>query len=307
MAYKRKTEGLDPERGDQMTLRNTDIAAVAALPPSIGDPIAGAFVRWFAGGEDKSLADITQNAILQMLKDRQRENVRHYIESCDNKGNGASREKSGEVGISQHKSGELPNETKTENETERKTNENETRTPGTAFVSPSISDSVSLSSSTPPPDPAAVESAITNAADLLGDKKPSRDAWRDFIIRYGLAAFKDQVTAVMRNGKARNKGAYLNTLLEAYTPPPPPPKPKPPKVYTKADWILCEERCENFNGQCCAAGMKIPPEHDPARSHIPEDCKRFKALSETGDRQPPPPDIAAILRTPIFTRTNAKR
>lgn len=295
MAYKRKTEGLDPERGNKMTLSDTDVFAVAALPPTICDAIMGAFVRWFAGGEDKPLGDICHNAILQMLKDKQRENVRHYIETCDNKGNGTGRVKSGQVGMSRDNPGELPNETKTKKELKP----NETRRPGTACVSPSVFDS---SVSTSPPDPAAVENAITTAAALLGDSKPSRDAWGAFIVRHGLAVFNEQVNAVLGKRGINNKGAYLNKALDAYTPPPPPPPPKPPKVYTPDDWQLCGERCANFNGKGCAVGVKIPPDHDPAHIKPPEQCDLFAALPvPAGTREPPALDLDTILK-----RTNAR-
>ena len=170
-----------------------------------------------------------------------------------------------------------PTETHNENETkpnETILNENETRSDAPQpFCFPD-------DSLTPPQLLADVGAMIDDAARTLGDCHPSRDKWRAFIQRNGGDAFRDAVKSVaedMRNGKRIDRpGAYLNSRLDAYTPPPPPAPPPPPIEYGPRDWILCAERCRHYDaGPCkCSRGIDTPPEHDrPPRP--PEECHAF--------------------------------
>jgi len=45
-------------------------------------------------------------------------------------------------------------------------------------------------------------------------------------------------------------------------------------------WELCEERCANFQGGRCICGMKVSPESNPSRPYPPNECPRFKDITE---------------------------
>ncbi len=49
--------------------------------------------------------------------------------------------------------------------------------------------------------------------------------------------------------------------------------------FTAKDWVLCKERCANFKGKSCGAGIAIPPEKFAAFPHPPDECPKFKALA----------------------------
>ena len=178
--------------------------------------------------------------------------------------------------------------------------ENETRTPQAATVSPPLSsDSVSFSSVTAHGAPdAAITAAIADAAQRLGDGLPSRDKWRRFMRAHGVAAFRAEVEKAAAAQGVEKRGAYLNRLLDAYTPPPPvhatATAPKP-RTFTRGDWGLCEERCAHFNKERMACPYsRIPPEH-AAYPHPPEDCRHFKPCAEYGENTPPV-GLAALAR-----------
>ena len=175
------------------------------------------------------------------------------------------------------------------NETERKqTERNETRTPQAATVSPSFnSDSVSVPAAHGAPD--EIGSAIEEAAQRLGDGLPSRDKWRRFMLAHGVTAFREIAAEVADMANVAKKGAYLNTRLDAYVPPAPEtPKPIPPRrTFAPEDWILCRERCANFNAETEACPYsRIPPEH-AANPHPPNECPHFKRCVDYGKNIPP--------------------
>lgn len=96
---------------------------------------------------------------------------------------------------------------------------------GAPSVSSRFSDSVPVPMSTADlfsasPSPAAINALISRATDVLGDEKPSNYRWRAFIKRHGARAFFDVAHNFMesvRDGKeVRNRGAYLNALLDGY-------------------------------------------------------------------------------------------
>ncbi len=192
--------------------------------------------------------------------------------------------------------GENPsNETKRNRTKPNITERNETRTPQAATVSPPLSgDSVSVSSVTAHGAPdAAITAAIVDAAERLGDGLPSRDKWRRFMLAHGVAAFRAEVEKAAAAQGVEKRGAYLNRLLDAYTPPQAPPPvhatataPKP-LTWTREDWGLCEERCAHFNAEKMACPYsRIPPEH-AKHPHPPEECPHFKRCADYGENTPP--------------------
>lgn len=64
---------------------------------------------------------------------------------------------------------------------------------------------------------------------------------------------------------------------DTYTPT---PKKQQPKKYLPDDWVLCDERCGNFNGTGCSKGHTTPPEKDPNHPHTPQECPQYKAKTE---------------------------
>lgn len=261
--------------------------------------------RWYLGMKYEPPQGPEANFIFGKLKDQQLRSAdaqqarRDGGKQTAQKRWGGSRQIASKKQASSKQKSCYANENENENEN-IDINPNETRRPETAFVSPSVFDS---SVSTSSPDPAAVENAITTAAARLADSNPSREAWRKFIDLHGLAAFEEQLNTVLGRQGINNKGAYLNKLLDAYTPPQPPPKPKPPKVYTGADWILCGERCGKFDGKGCAAGVKVPPEHDPIHRMPPEECGHYVPLSDSAHENKPP----ALGSGTILKRTNTRQ
>ena len=70
------------------------------------------------------------------------------------------------------------------------------------------------------PTDAAINALISRVTDVLGDEKPSIYRWRAFIKKHGARVFIDVAHNFMegvRDGKeVRNRGAYLNALLDGY-------------------------------------------------------------------------------------------
>ncbi len=96
--YVRKTELMDKERGDLLTIRRQDVAALFApnFPHETRRDILDAFIGWFAGGEALTLDDPLANAFLQTYIGRQKESVRNYLDFCDRRkenGSGPKRKK----------------------------------------------------------------------------------------------------------------------------------------------------------------------------------------------------------------------
>ena len=92
--YVRKTELMDKERGDLLTVsrergvlsvREQDVVALFApdYPPETRRDILDAFIGWFAGGDAPKLENPLANAFLQTLVNRQKESVQKFIERCN--------------------------------------------------------------------------------------------------------------------------------------------------------------------------------------------------------------------------------
>lgn len=82
--YVRKTELIDKERGDMLSLRRQDVEALysASYPAETRRDILDALIGWFAGGDAPKLENPLADAFLQTFVSRQRESVRRYIEIC---------------------------------------------------------------------------------------------------------------------------------------------------------------------------------------------------------------------------------
>lgn len=82
--YVRKTELMDKERGDALTLRKEDVAALyePSFPAETRRIILDALIGWFAGAELSPIGDTIANAYLQMLVGRQKKSVSRYLEYC---------------------------------------------------------------------------------------------------------------------------------------------------------------------------------------------------------------------------------
>jgi len=120
--------------------------------------------------------------------------------------------------------------TKTKTKTELNKNDNENETGGAGGTpSASISDSGFNSDSASPSGADVIdaeleritpEELIRRTADAIGDGKPSRKRWRQFIEAHGKRAFRDVGKGVRdelrREKRIDNRGAYLNAMLDAY-------------------------------------------------------------------------------------------
>jgi hypothetical protein len=261
--------------------------------------------RWYMGLRFERPKGL-RGAVFDMMQAGQERNLATWRKASDGgrKGGQAKSERKAETARANGCNGGRPRkaenpsplEENPSNETERNgtkpniTERNETRTPQAATVSPPLSsDSVSSVAAHGAPDNAAIDAAIVDAAQLLGDGLPSRDKWRRFMLAHGVAVFRDKVEKAAAAQGVEKRGAYLNRLLDAYTPPPVHATATAPKplTWTREDWGLCEERCAHFNAEKMACPYsRIPPEH-AKHPHPPEECPHFERCADYGENTPP--------------------
>lgn len=299
------------ERGDCFLLWRKDVVSILKMKPDARHAFIDALLTWFSTGETVPLED-PFDWFLERLAEEQKEAAARWARKKEAQSAG------GRKGMERRWKNKpittdklVINKTK-RNETQlNQTERNETGTPQAATVSPPFSDDLVLPvAAHGAPYNAAIDAAIVDAAQLLGDGLPSRDKWRRFMLAHGVAAFRETVTEVAGKAGIANKGAYLNTLLDAYGtnqdvggvspevmaalemgaragrhPYPPAPAPKP-RTFTPRDWGLCRERCANFNAETATCPYsRIPPEH-AANPHPPEECPHFKRCADYGENTP---------------------
>lgn len=258
--YVRKVDKIDPRRGDRIALELCDIKSYAALPAEIFDPIAGAFMRWFVGGDDKPMDDARDNAVLMAWKIKQSEAVRRYIESCN--GKSGDRGKPGKDMLPH-----LP--------------QGQDMLPHVANVNVKISDKSKVEC-----DGAASHTLCLSASVisiLAGHLEPGGMA-DPVPVAYAENLVKQWANSgnVTTNGKPVTQRTLAAMICkwwecerhrEEWT------KPTARRVdVTGKDWTLCAERCAHCTGTTngCSCGVKVPPPSDPQHARPPEECARFK-------------------------------
>ena len=85
--YVRKTEKIDPERGDTLTLKKKEVEQffTPGYPVKVRHAVFDALLGWFAGADKPHLDNPVFDGILQTLIKTQMENVRNYIETCNSR------------------------------------------------------------------------------------------------------------------------------------------------------------------------------------------------------------------------------
>lgn len=277
------------ERGDCFQLWRDDAGAILRLRDAERHEFTDALLAWFVNGETCPLSNQILDWFLAELTRKQTAAAKRHSELK------ARRAEAGRAGMKKRwgdkritTDNNVMNENENENENLNQTERNETRTPQAATVSPpSLSNAVTVSSIPAHGAPDAIDAAIVDAAQRLGDGLPSRGKWRKFMLAHGVTAFRQIVAEVADTANVAKKGAYLNTRLDAYVEPAPEtPKPRQERTFTPRDWGLCRERCANFNAETATCPYsRIPPEH-AANPHPPEECPHFKRCADYGENTP---------------------
>jgi len=109
--YVRKTEKIDPERGDALTLNKDDIEGLftPTYPVKLRHAILDALLGWFVGADVPTLTDPSANMVLQMLINRQRKKVKSYLEICNSRSIKKGKDGATYVGTSRDKTPHVPN------------------------------------------------------------------------------------------------------------------------------------------------------------------------------------------------------
>ena len=109
--YIRKTEKIDPERGDALTLNKDDIEGLftPTYPVKLRHAILDALLGWFVGADVPTLTDPSANMVLQMLINRQRKKVKSYLEICNSRSIKKGKDGATYVGTSRDKTPHVPN------------------------------------------------------------------------------------------------------------------------------------------------------------------------------------------------------
>lgn len=109
--YVRKTEKIDPERGDALTLNKDDIEGLftPTYPVELRHAILDALLGWFVGSDVPTLTDPSANMVLQILINRQRKKVKSYLEICNSRSIKKGKDGATYVGTSRDKAPHVPN------------------------------------------------------------------------------------------------------------------------------------------------------------------------------------------------------
>lgn len=115
--YKRKTDGLDPERGNKLIISREDLLPLYG--PRMKQEDASGIIytlgKWFCdpqGTPEPKLDNPFADAFLSVLIGRQKENVRHYFAQCEARSPQSGRDEEGQGEISRDKEDNKTKETK---------------------------------------------------------------------------------------------------------------------------------------------------------------------------------------------------
>lgn len=269
--YKRKLDGVDPERGNRLTIWKEKAETLESLPDESFISITRALIRWFCGGDDEPLSNPLENGYLKQLKEDQRRAVAKAFEIADKLKANRARGDKGRQGA-------------TSVAPALHTNTNTNTNTDTNTYTEHIAPVVDLSDE--------AKAAIGKAAKELNGNPCQK--WHRFISEYGVKVFNEVLSRTLNSSGVRNPAAHFTAALNEYVPAPP-QQPEPPPVYEAEDWSLCRERCKNCTGNGCKLGVKKPPQvtltppeqycknkgFDPTQEYLDE---QQKARSATGCR-----------------------
>ena len=81
--YRRKLDGIDPEKGNCLLLYLEDAKTLIGAGQDVAMRLLYALTAWFCNADcEMPLSGSLEGSFLQMLKEKQRDNVRGYIAKC---------------------------------------------------------------------------------------------------------------------------------------------------------------------------------------------------------------------------------